>query len=292
MGFRIGTNVGSLRAQRQLREHLEAAGESLEKLSSGMRINRSSDDAAGLELSESMGAKMRGIAQAKRNASDGISFLQVAEGGLSEMDHIVIRMRELTTQAASDTLGERERSLLNKEFVQLGLEAGRIQETTEYNGLAVFTQDPGNTIQIQVGAYGQSGTASAHSQTIALDFKEVRSLNQALKALGKLTIEGERGQELGRGGDTSEVFDTIDETRDRISSVRASLGSVQGRLSHTVASLEIGMENLSAAQSSIRDVDYAEETAKLAQARIQAAASTSILSQANSLPEGVLQLLH
>lgn len=294
MGLRIKTNVESLMAQRALGENRTQMNSSLEKLSSGLRINKSADDAAGLAVSENMRAKVRGLSQAKRNASDGVSFLQVAEGGLSEVNNIVVRMRELTTQAASDTIGEKERSFLNREFTELGSELNRIKNETEFNGIKVLNST-GKTvdlaIQVGVSYRGEGSTADKDSDIIRIKFDQLESLNGALTDLGGVGIEGSgSGQELG-GGDTNEIFSKLDNALTKVTDFRATLGSLQSRLNSTVTAIDVSTENLNAAQSRIRDVDYASETAKLTQSRILSSAGMAVLSQANSTPESVLQLL-
>lgn len=294
MGLRIKTNVESLTAQRRLEDSRTDMNESLNRLSSGLRINKSADDAAGLAVSESMRAKIRGLAQAKRNANDGISFLQVAEGGLSELTNSMIRMRELTTQAASDTIGSKEREFLNREFEQLGAELTRIKDETEFNGLRVFNTDgiPAEGLAIQVGvSYRGEGTqATADSDVVRIQLDQLEDLNTKLSDLPSLAITGESGRELG-GGDTNEIFAKLDDAVGAVTNFRASLGAMQSRMNSTITSIDVSTENLNAAQSRIRDVDYAEETAKLTQSRILASAGTAVLSQANQTPETVLQLL-
>lgn len=291
MGLRIKTNVGSLVAQRQLGNTREEMEGSLQKLSSGLRINKSADDAAGLAVSENMRAKARGLSQAKRNASDGISYLQVAEGGLNEVNNIVVRMRELTTQAASDTIGTRERELLNKEFKQLGQEIGRIKDQTEFNGRNVLNPENGDPVQIQIGVSyrGEGSTASEGQDVISLEFEELETLNASLDELSEMDITGESGGSLG--GDTNAVFEKLDNSLQTVSSFRAGLGALQSRMNSAITTIDVTSENLQAAQSRIRDVDYAAETAKLTQSKILTAAGTSVLSQANALPETVIQLL-
>ena len=296
MGLRIKTNVESLVAQRQLGNNRNDMNESLERLASGLRINKSSDDAAGLAVSESMRAKVRGLAQAKRNASDGVSFLQVAEGGLSEVNNILVRMRELTTQGASDTIGARERGFLNKEFQQLGMELNRITESTEFNGTKLFAkgQDTSGVdynIRVGVGVAedGKAGT-DEDPNTVRIKLDQVGDLTEALASLPK-SITGEKGSELGEEGNTDEIFNNLDGAMGKVTEFRATLGSLQSRMQSTMTSIDVSSENLSAAQSRIRDVDYASETAKLTQSKILSSAGTAVLSQANAAPEQVLQLL-
>lgn len=288
MGLRIKSNVESITAQRQLGNNRAEMTDSLEKLSSGLRINKSADDAAGLAISESMRARIRGLAQAKRNASDGVSFLQVAEGGLGDLNNVLTRMRELTTQAASDTIGAKERQYLNREFEQLGEELIRIKDGTEFNGMRILSGEQSTDLAIQVGASAPKDGDDT-SGVIKISFDNLSELNSALQDLPS-SIEGESGQALG-GGDTSEIFSAIDSAMERVTDFRASLGAMQSRMNSTITAIDVSSENLSAAASRIRDVDYASETARLAQSKILTAASTSVLAQANQLPETVLTLL-
>ncbi len=288
MGLRIKSNVESIVAQRQLGNNRAEMSDSLEKLSSGLRINKSADDAAGLAISESMRARIRGLAQAKRNASDGVSFLQVAEGGLGDLNNVLTRMRELTTQAASDTIGAKERQYLNREFEQLGEELKRIKDGTEFNGMKILSGDQATDLAIQVGASAPKDGDDT-SGVVRIKFDNLSDLNTALQDLPN-SIEGESGQALG-GGDTSEIFAAIDGAMEKVTDFRASLGAMQSRMNSTITAIDVSSENLSAASSRIRDVDYASETARLAQSKILTAASTSVLAQANQLPESVLTLL-
>jgi flagellin len=307
MGLRIKTNVDSLAAQRHLGETRKGLGESLEKLSSGQRINKSADDAAGLAVSESIRARVASLGVTKRNASDGISYIQVAEGGLNEVTNIAIRMRELATQAASDTLGARERTFLDKEFMQLRDEAQRIVDTTEFNGSRVLKPGDGDQpIQIFVGASNR-GMKSDGSMpdidkdndpdVIKIELTELSSLTDAISGITDKDFQilpgGENvsAQDLGPNGDTGELFANIDTALSAIASYRSTLGSVQSRLNSTINNIDISNENLQAAQSRIRDVDFASETAKFTQTRILEQAGVSVLAQANSTPETVLQLL-
>lgn len=296
MGLRIKTNVESLIAQRQLGSNHAKMQESLEKLSSGYRINKSADDAAGLAVSETMQAKIRSLTQAKRNASDGVSFLQVAEGGLSEINNMVVRMRELTTQAASDTIGETERTFLNREFTQLSEEVNRITEQTEFNGHKVLSVDDkasteGLNIQIGANFRGPDSDSEemAASESVKISTEAVGIVQESLAALKEIQITGENGSELGGG--TPEVFETLDKAMREITDFRATLGATQSRMNSAITGIDVTVENMAAAQSRIRDVDYASETAKLTQSKILSAAGTAVLTQANALPETVLQLL-
>lgn len=304
MGLRIKSNTESLIAQRRLTENRRALGESLERMSSGQRINRSADDAAGLAVSESIRARTRSLDVAKRNANDGISYLQVAEGGLNETTNIIVRMRELAAQAASDTVGNRERTFLDKEFQQLRQEVARIVDSTEFNGSKLLKSDGNKPIQLFVGAANRASDADGNPPEIdpatdpdvlTINTEEVSKLNEAL---GKITedaisivSEGDGGaQDLGPSG-TSDLFNRMDSALNSIAEYRATLGSVQSRLNSTITNIEISNENLSAAMSRIRDVDYASETAKFATSKILMQAGVSVLSQANSSSEYALQLL-
>jgi len=308
MGLRVRTNVDSLVAQRRLSEQRGSLSQSLERLSSGLRINKSADDAAGLAVSERLRGTMSSLGVAKRNASDGISYIEVAEGGLNEVSNILIRMRELATQAASDTLGPRERSFLDKEFTQLRDEVGRIIDSTEFNGTKVLTPGEGDRpIQIFVGASNRGRDAAGDLPDIDKDndpdvltikLDELGSLKDAIdqvrdKAMSIMpdptAVIG--AQDLGPDGDTATLFSRLDSAQNSIASYRATLGSVQSRLNSTINNIDIASENMAAAQSRIRDVDYASETAKLTQGRILSTAALSVMTQANASPEAVLQLL-
>ncbi|MBM4253310.1 MAG: flagellin FliC [Deltaproteobacteria bacterium] len=308
MGLRVRTNVDSLVAQRRLSEQRGSLSQSLERLSSGLRINKSADDAAGLAVSERLRGTMSSLGVAKRNASDGISYIEVAEGGLNEVSNILIRMRELATQAASDTLGPRERSFLDKEFTQLRDEVGRIIDSTEFNGTKVLTPGEGDKpIQIFVGASNRGRDAAgdlpdidkdSDPDVLTIKLDELGSLKDAIdqvrdKAMSIMpdptAVIG--AQDLGPDGDTATLFSRLDTAQNSIASYRATLGSVQSRLNSTINNIDIASENMAAAQSRIRDVDYASETAKLTQGRILSTAALSVMTQANASPEAVLQLL-
>lgn len=304
MGLRIKSNVESLIAQRRLTENRRALGESLEKMSSGQRINRSADDAAGLAVSESIRARTKSLDVAKRNANDGISYLQVAEGGLNETTNIIVRMRELAAQAASDTVGNRERTFLDKEFQQLRQEVARIVDSTEFNGSKLLKSDGSKPIQLFVGASNRASDMNGNAPDIdpatdpdvlTINTDEVAKLNDALGRITQDEIailpDGEGGaQDLGPSG-TGDLFNRMDTALNSIAEYRATLGSVQSRLNSTITNIEISNENLSAAMSRIRDVDYASETAKFATSKILMQAGVSVLSQANTSSELALQLL-
>jgi flagellin len=307
MGLRVKTNVDALVAQRRLSETRKQLGESIEKLSSGLRINKSADDAAGLAVSESIRSRVASLSVAKRNASDGISYIQVAEGGLNEVTNAIIRMRELAMQASSDTLGGRERAFLDKEFVQLREEIARMIDSTEFNGSKILKAGDGDKpIQIFVGASNRASAPDGSVPdapevdpdilTIKLDdLGKFETAIQAVTDLGMSILPGNdlerEAHELGPDSSTHLLFNKLDSALNAVAAYRSTLGSVQSRINSTLANIDISSENLQAAQSRIRDVDYAQETAKMTQASILSSAGISVLSQANAVPEAVLQLL-
>lgn len=290
MGLRIKTNVQSLTAQRNLAVNNKNMGLNLEKLSSGYRINKSADDAAGLAISEGLRGQIRGLNQAARNANDGVSLIQIAEGSLNEVSNIVIRLRELTVQAASDTVGAKERVYLNKEYTQLVDEVDRIVNTTEFNGTKIFKpEDSGlEELVIQIGI----GTGEENnSDTLVLNMAEMQLDAEAL-GLGKGNeIGGLTADDNVERTDIAQKLAVIDDALSHIAGQRAGLGATQSRLNTAISNLTVSQENLSAANSRIRDVDFASETAKLTQSRILAQAGISVLAQANQAPEMALSLL-
>ena len=276
MGMRINTNVSSLAAQRTLSTTNRKLNDNLRKLSSGERITKAADDAAGLAISENLRAQIRGMRQAKRNANDAISLIQTAEGGLNEISNIVIRLRELSVQAANDTLGSEERKFSDIEFQNLKEEIDRISRSSEFNGIKLL-DGSGGRLEFQVGTHNDpindrlvyDGTGSdATITTLGLSAESVSSKEGAQISLEKL-----------------------DNALVQINGVRANMGALQNRLSSTVNNLGISEENLSAAKSRIRDVDVASETAELAKNNILIQSGTSVLSQANQLPAIANKLL-
>jgi flagellin len=276
MGLRINTNVGSINAQRSLSNTRGSAAKSLERLSSGSRINRAGDDAAGLAISESLKAQIRGLSQAKRNAADGISLVQVAEGGLTEIQNILIRLRELSVQAASDTIGPAERKFLNVEYEALLSEVDRISEATEFNTVPLLNGQ-GTVIDIQVGTRNNPSV-----DRITFD---PTSTNVSATALG-LSLTSVLDKNSAQSS-----LDFIDRSIKQVSSIRADFGAVQNRLQATSNNIGISIENLSAANSRIRDTDMAEETAELTKQNILMQAGISVLAQANNAGNGALELL-
>lgn len=289
MGMRIRTNVSSLVSQRHAERNNEAMSKSLERLSSGSRINRSADDAAGLAISENIEGKTRGLSQAKRNANDAVSMVQIAEGGMNEMSNILIRMRELTVQAASDTIGDSERGFLNREYTQLVDEIDRIAKTAEFNGLKFFDTEKTEFV-IQVGTNNSAPEDNIDTLTIDLSGIQFNSEQLGLGKENEIGPVSEDGDAPTRA-EIGEKLSTIDTALKRVASERATLGAVQNRLGSTISNIGVSIENMSTAKSRIADVDYASETAEMTKSRILTQASTSVLSQANTSQDMVLQLL-
>jgi len=278
MGLRIATNISSLTSQRHLRQSRLLLDRSLERLASGYRINKAGDDAAGLAISEKLRAKINGLAQAQRNASDGVSLIQVAEGGLNEIQNILVRLRELGVQAASDTIGNQERKYLNDEYQSLKEEVDRIANATEFNG-TVLLDGTGGSLDFQVNTGGMNllGVDRISFDAFRLD---VNADKLGLEELGVLNK-----------ADSQRSLATVDAALETVSSVRGELGAIENRLTSTVRNIAVSLENLSAARSRIKDVDVAEETAELTKHNILMQAGTAVLAQANEVPKMALTLL-
>lgn len=292
MGLRIRTNVSSLNAQRRLGETTKNMNENMEKLSSGYRINKSADDAAGLAISETLGGKIRSMDQAKRNANDGISLIQVAEGGMNEVSNILVRMRELATQAASDTIGNTERSYSNKEYNEMVKEIDRIAGTTEFNGIKLLGgADENNGTEKLTFHIGAGDGHVENTDTIDFDIDKIKMNTEVLGIEGGAAIGPEEaGGDFDRqtAADKLSIIDTAIQT---IAGSRAELGAKQSRLGSTINNLGVQIENMSTSRSRIRDVDFASVTSEFTQNRILSQAGTSVLSQASSMPELALKLL-
>lgn len=276
MGFRINTNVPSLSAQRTLGQNNRVQENTLSKLSSGSRITQAADDAAGLAISEKLKANIRGTNQATRNANDGISLIQTAEGGLNEVSNILVRLRELSVQSASDTVGDSERKFTDLEYQNLKQEIERIAQVTEFNGKKLLNGE-GESYDFQIGVNND-------------EFQDRIKFNAQLTNAGISSLgvaELSVGSKAGAQGSLA----VLDSAIQNVSGQRAELGAVQNRLTSTVNNLQISAENMSAANSRIRDTDYAEETAKNARMNILSAAGTSVLGQANMQAQGALKLI-
>jgi flagellin len=276
MGLRINTNVSSLAAQRALGVTKFNLDSNLRKMSSGERITRAADDAAGLAISEKLKSHIRGLRQAKRNSDDGISLIQTAEGGLNEVSNIVIRLRELAVQAASDTVGDTERKFSDIEFQNLKDEIQRISKSSEFNGRSLL-DGTGGVVEIQVGIHNDPT-----NDRLKYDSVEVDSTLETLGINGE-TISNKEGAQLSLA--------KLDDALVRINSNRANLGALQNRLQSASNSLAITEENFSAANSRIRDVDVASETADLAKNNILTQAGVSVLAQANQATNMALKLI-
>lgn len=305
MGMQINTNVSALNAYRNLSSTQNDLSKSLEKLSSGLRINRAADDAAGLAISEGLRSQVNGLNVAARNAQDGISVIQTAEGALTEVHSILQRLRDLAVQAGNDSNNDESRGAITNEATQLSAELGRIAESTNFNGISLLKG--GDALSFQVGADGDSSSQISVTRT---------DLKAALDGVVELTY-GEPGtpavtdgtgtvvtpaapavaatatMEVAFGSATAaaEAITAIDEAITAISSSRSELGAAQNRFESTINSLNVSSENLSAAESRIRDTDMASEMVKYTAANILSQAGTAMLAQANQSTQGVLQLL-
>lgn len=292
MGLRIRTNVASLNAQRTLSQSTYALEDNITKLSSGYRINKAADDAAGLAISEGMKASIRSLDQAKRNANDGVSLVQVAEGSFNEVSNILVRLRELATQAASDTIGNKERSFANREYVQLVNEIQRISNTSQFNGWPLLggqeALPDSSMFTIHVGM--GTGTKE-NTDTLRIGVENLK-VDVNVLGLGTDAEVGPVSPDDPFDRDTAaRKLETIDNALQIVASNRSFLGAQQSRLNSTINNLGVQIENLKSANSRIRDVDFASETASLTQNRILQQAGMSVLAQANSGPEIALALL-
>ncbi|MES2963083.1 MAG: flagellin [Bdellovibrionota bacterium] len=276
MGLRIATNLPSLTAQRSLAGSSREINKSFAQLSSGSRITKSADDAAGLSISEGLKSHIRGYQQASRNANDGISMVQVAEGGLGEISNIITRFRELGVQAASDTVGDEERSFIDKEVQQLKNEAERIARTTRFGNVQLL-DGSGENFAFQVDIKNDD-----FNDRIGFDAAEQNATTANL-GLDSLDFSGKDG--------ARSALDTLDGAQKQVNGFRANLGAIQNRLISTTDNLGVSIENLSAANSRIRDTDVAAASAELAKNNILQMASTSVLSQANQQPAQALKLI-
>jgi flagellin len=276
MGLRINTNVSSLSAQRTLSANNADQASTLGKLSSGTRIVKAADDAAGLAISEKLRAQIRGVNQAERNANDGISMIQTAEGGLAETSNILVRLRELAVQSASDTVGDSERKFTDLEYQNLKQEMERISLSTEFNGKKLLNGS-GDKYDFQVGINNND-----FEDRIKYDAARSSSSIGAL-GIAELAVSSKEGSQSS--------LSAIDSAIQNVSGQRAELGAVQNRLTSTISNLQVSSENLSAANSRIRDTDFAAESAKNAKMNILTNAGTSVLAQANAQGQAALKLL-
>jgi flagellin len=274
MGLQINTNIGAMNAYRHLSDTQSAMSSSLEKLSSGFRINRAADDAAGLSISEKLRAQIGGFQQASQNAQDGISMLQTGEGALNETTAILQRVRDLAVQAANGTQDTESRTAANNEVVASLAEIDRISTATKYGSTSLLASNQSFTFQV--------GNSSSASDQIAVT---VTAMNTGSSALNL------SGLSIGSAASAQAALASIDYAISTVSAQRSAFGAVQNRLQHTVANLGVAVENLSASQSRIRDVDMAQEMVNFTKNQILSQAGTAMLAQANQAPQGVLSLL-
>lgn len=274
MGLRIATNTASIAAQRVLSKQQKRAEHSAQALASGSRIVNAADDAAGLAISENFKGQLKGITAARNNANNAISFSQVGEGGLNEVSNILVRLRELGVQAASDTVGETERGFLNNEAQQLIQEADRIAKTTQF-GNTKLLDGSGGKLEFHVGP------AAGEENIISFDFDaDATASSLGISGIGIMDKSDARSS-----------LEAVDEAIQKVGALRANFGAMQSRLESTTSNLDVSYENLSAANSRIRDTDVAKETAEMASASILQNTAVSVLAQANQLPNVALKLV-
>ena len=281
--MRINTNVAAMNTYSRLTAANTAKSNSLAKLSSGLRINKAGDDAAGLAISEKMKSQIGGLTQAKRNAQDGISLVQTAEGALNESHSILERMRDLAVQGANGTLTDTDRASINKELSALHEELTRIADTTQFNTQKLFADKA-----------GQGNTVTPKEFKFQIGANSNQNLSVSITAMDGETLLGSKLADfsLAKGATNSDkMIEHIDDAIQKVSDQRAGLGAVQNRLEHTINNLTATNENLSDANSRIRDVDMAEEMMTFTKSNILSQAATSMLAQANAMPNSVLNLL-
>lgn len=274
MALIVNNNIASITAQRNLGISTNALQGSISRLSSGLRITKASDDAAGLGISETLRAQLRSINQAVRNSNDGVSLLQIADGGAANIGGLLARLRELAAQSASGILGSNERSFLDQEFVALRSEIDRISAVTEFNGVKLLSGSGNDTLSIQIGF------RSSANDALSLSLNDLDRTALGLTTTNVSTSESALA-----------ALSDIDSAISAVATARANIGSLQNRIDAAVQNLEVANENISAAESRIRDADIAFETAKFTRNQILVSAGTSILAQANTLPQQALQLL-
>jgi flagellin len=275
MALTINTNIMSMNAQRNLSSTQNALSTSMQRLSSGLRINSAADDAAGLSISVGMDARVKSMNQAVRNANDGVSLAQTAEGSLNETTNLLTRMRELAEESSTGTVSDPQRKSIQNEFTQLSNEIDRIANATQFNGTNLLD----GTLSAS-GVSFQVGTDNTTNDSIGL---KIDAAGSSAMGLGATAVSSQAQARSALG--------VIDAALSSVSNLRGTLGAVQNRLQSTINNLQVGIENTSAAESRIRDVDVAAETANMTRANILVQAGVSILSQANSSPQAALRLL-
>ncbi len=280
----IHTNVMSLNSQRVLMNSQSSMATSLERLSSGLRINRAKDDAAGLAIAQRMTAQIRGLEQANRNANDGISLLQTAEGALDEVGNMLQRMRELAVQSVNGTVSNSDKNSLQDEYAELVREIGRITDSTEFNGTNLLATNGALTMQVGFKAGG------SYQITVSTTNLKTATASGG-SGLASVLAMSTAAAGIGSGGAGGAVIAILDNAIDAISSKRADFGAKQNRLEATVRNNANIVENQSAARSRVMDTDFAKETANLTRTQILQQAGTAMLAQANAMPQNVLSLL-
>lgn len=279
----INTNLVSLNAQRNLSVSQSSLTTTMQRLSSGLRVNSAKDDAAGLAIAERMSSQVRGMNVAMRNANDGISMAQTAEGALSKVGDSLQRMRELTVQARNGSNGAKDQASLDKEYQQLATEIGRVVSGSDFNGKKVLGTDAG-TVTFQVGA---NTTSDDRIDIITADLTTNASITDVTSA----SIMGTDTSTVAIGADLDKVMNNIDAALDVVNSQRAILGASQNRFEAVIGNLQVAAENTSAARSRIMDADFAAETANLSRTQILQQAGTAMVAQANQIPQSVLKLI-
>ena len=284
MAVRIFNNIASLNSQRLLGQNNDRLGQSVERISSGIRINRASDDAAGLAISEGLRSDIRALRQAGRNANDGISLINITEGALNEQGSMLIRLRELASQASTGTTGSTERATIQLEFNSLRNEIDRITNTTEFNGQKLIDGSLASSIAATSQVFIQIGIDSNANSRINLNEQiNLKAVTSSSLSIDTLSVK--------TSTDALTALDGISEAISTVTATRGQVGAVQNRLMRSISNLSISVENLSAAESQIRDADIAEEVALLTRNQIMVQASTAMVGQANLIPQSVLQLL-
>ena len=281
MGFSMRSNPMSLNAQKVLRGNQGQLNTSLERLSSGFRINKAADDAAGLAISENFRAQIKSFDQARRNANDGVSMLQVAEGAMNEVSNVLTRLRELAVQSSNDTLIDRDRSFLNSEFSSLKAEIDRISEVTEFNGKFLVNGNISAT-----GVDFQVGIEATANDRLTVTIADIGTA--AIGSSGSSTLNN---TQLTEKTSSRNALDVIDAAINDIAQQRSNIGAHQNRLNSTIVNLSNSAENITASNSRIRDVDVASESANMTRNQILVQAGSSMLAQANQAPQMALQLL-
>ena len=284
MPARIFNNIASLNAQRILGINNDRLAQSVERISSGIRINRGADDAAGLAISEALRSDIRGLRQAVRNANDGIALINVAEGALNEQSSILIRLRELASQAATGTVGSTERATIQLEFTALRNEIDRIAATTQFNGQGLvdgsLASSAASSTQVLIQVGIDSGANSRINLNTEINLTAITSTSLGIDVVS-----------VTAAAEALTTLDTINSAISNVTQARGKVGAVQNRLTRSVGNLSVSIENLQAAESSIRDADIAAEIANLTRNQILVQSATAMVGQANLIPQSILQLL-